>query len=217
MKKQKRTIYSLFITISVVLSAIVIIFFISLGNEQQEPQLNQHGSSFAVNEIPEDFIPVYQEAAEEYNMSWELLAAIHRVETVFSTMNELESPVGALGHMQFMPCTFVGWNYPGCEGNGSLDIPEEELTSKEVIDQYGGYGTDGNGNGRADPYDLEDAVYSTANYLSSNGAGNGREEAAIFNYNQADWYVDEVLEYREAYTEDYVAVELSEEEKKHLN
>ncbi|RKD73144.1 transglycosylase-like protein with SLT domain [Sinobaca qinghaiensis] len=216
MKKKKRNIYSLFITISVVLSAVIILFFIALGN-QQEPQLREYGSSFAVNEIPEEFIPVYQDAAEEYNVSWELLAAIHRVETVFSTMNELESPVGALGHMQFMPCTFVGWNYPGCEGNGSLDIPESELTSVEVIEEYGGYGTDGNGNGRADPYNLEDAVYSTANYLASNGAGSGREEAAIFNYNQADWYVDEVLEYRRAYSEEYVAVELSDEEKKHIN
>lgn len=68
--------------------------------------------------IPEEYIPIYQEAGEAYGVPWTLLAAHHRIETRFSTMDPLLSPVGAEGHMQFMPCTFVGWSYPGCKGLG---------------------------------------------------------------------------------------------------
>ncbi|SDI74481.1 lytic transglycosylase domain-containing protein [Alteribacillus bidgolensis] len=168
--------------------------------------------TFSKEEIPESLIPIYKEAAEEYEVSWELLAAVHRVETVFSTMDELESPAGAIGHTQFMPCTFIGWGYPGCEDEekGNLDIPKSTLTDMSVINKYGGYGVDGNGNGRADPYDIEDAVYSTANYLAANGAADGKEKKAIFQYNQADWYVEEVLAYAEEYEKHYVAVKNKE-------
>ena len=41
-------------------------------------------------------------------------------------MDPLLSPVGAEGHMQFMPCTFVGWGYPGCGGLGKREIPEKD-------------------------------------------------------------------------------------------
>ena len=33
--------------------------------------------------IPEHYIPIYQEAAEIYNIPWTLLAAHHRIETRF--------------------------------------------------------------------------------------------------------------------------------------
>ena len=75
--------------------------------------------------------------------------------------------------MQFMPCTFVGWTYPGCGGLGKGDIPEKDKTNPAIIKKYGGYGVDGNGDGIADPYDIEDAIYSAANYLSISGAADG--------------------------------------------
>ena len=95
--------------------------------------------------IPEDYIPIYKAAAEEYSIPWTLLAAHHRIETRFSTMDPLLSPAGAEGHMQFMPCTFVGWGYPGCGGLGKGNIPEKDKTDPAVIEQYGGYGVDANG------------------------------------------------------------------------
>ena len=54
-------------------------------------------------EIPEEYIPIYKKAANEYQIPWTLLAAHHRVETKFSTMDPLLSPVGAEGHMQVRP------------------------------------------------------------------------------------------------------------------
>ena len=144
--------------------------------------------------IPEQYIPIYKDAAEAYSIPWTLLAAHHRIETKFSTMDPLLSPVGAEGHMQFMPCTFVGWSYPGCSGGlGQVDIPEQDKTNPETIKKHGGYGVDGNGDGIADPYDIEDAMFSAAKYLSNSGAVDGHYEKAIFNYNRSEKYVQDVL------------------------
>lgn len=143
--------------------------------------------------IPEEYIPIYQEAGEAYGVPWTLLAAHHRIETRFSTMDPLLSPVGAEGHMQFMPCTFVGWSYPGCKGLGKGEIPEKDKTDPEIIKKYGGYGVDANGDGIADPYDIEDAVFSAANYLSKSGAASGKYEQAIYQYNHSEKYVEDVL------------------------
>ena len=143
--------------------------------------------------IPDEYIPIYKAAAEEYSIPWTLLAAHHRIETRFSTMDPLLSPAGAEGHMQFMPCTFVGWGYPGCEGLGKGSIPEKDKTDPAVIQKYGGYGVDANGDGIADPFDIEDAIFSAAHYLSKSGAANGEIEKAIFHYNHSDKYVEDVL------------------------
>lgn len=143
--------------------------------------------------IPEEYIPIYKAAAEEYGIPWTLLAAHHRIETRFSTMDPLLSPAGAEGHMQFMPCTFVGWGYPGCEGLGKGNIPEKDKTDPVIIQKYGGYGVDANGDGLADPFDIEDAVFSAAHYLAKSGAAEGEIEKAVFHYNHSDKYVEDVL------------------------
>jgi murein DD-endopeptidase MepM/ murein hydrolase activator NlpD len=72
------------------------------------------------------------------------------------------SSAGAVGWMQFMPSTWARW------------------------------GTDGDGDGTADPWDPEDAVYAAARYLAAAGAHEDISRA-IFAYNHAQWYVDEVL------------------------
>lgn len=147
----------------------------------------------SATKIPEKYIPFYKEAAETYGIPWTLLAAHHRIETRFSTMDPLLSPVGAEGHMQFMPCTFVGWGYPGCSGLGKGEIPEKDKKNPEIIKQYGGYGVDANGDGIADPYDIEDALHSAAKYLAKSGAADGEYEKAIFDYNRSEKYVQDVL------------------------
>lgn len=151
--------------------------------------------------IPEEYIPIYMAAEREYNVPWTLLAAHHRIETRFSTMDPLFSPAGAEGHMQFMPCTFVGWSYPGCDGLGKGNIPEEDKTNPDVIKKHGGYGVDANGDGIADPFDIEDAIFSSANYLADSGAANGEIEKAIFEYNRSEKYLKDVLFYFNKYEE----------------
>ena len=60
------------------------------------------------------------------------------------------------------------------------------------------YGVDANNDGRKDPYNPVDAICAAGNYLEAAG---GQEDLsrAIFAYNHADWYVDEVLLYARQY------------------
>jgi murein DD-endopeptidase MepM/ murein hydrolase activator NlpD len=60
------------------------------------------------------------------------------------------------------------------------------------------YGLDANGDGRKDPYNPVDAICAAAHYLKVAGGGHDLYHA-IFAYNHADWYVQEVLLYARAY------------------
>jgi Transglycosylase SLT domain len=60
------------------------------------------------------------------------------------------------------------------------------------------FGLDANGDGRKDPYNPVDAICAAAHYLKLAG-GNHDLYKAIFAYNHADWYVQEVLLYARAY------------------
>ncbi|MFI8658018.1 C40 family peptidase [Priestia megaterium] len=159
-------------------------------------------SAVGEKEIPAQFIPIYKEAAAKYNVPWPLLAAEHKVETRFSSIKNMISPVGATGHLQFMPCTWVGWAHPSCKGLGLGNIPKSELTNPARISALGGYGVDGDGDGKADPDNLKDAIFSAANYLSQSGASSGTTAGirkAVYTYNHAGWYVDRVMKYMNLY------------------
>lgn len=109
------------------------------------------------------YINLYKDAALHYGMDWAILAAVHDIETNFSTHPTMISYAGALGHMQFMPGT---WDY---------------------------YGVDANGDGKADPFNIQDAVFSAANYLSASGASDGKIKDALFAYNRSTQYGLEVM------------------------
>ncbi len=119
--------------------------------------------------VPENLIPIYQQAAETMKISTgggytgaTVLAGVNSQETSFGS-NLNVSSAGANGWMQFMPKTWEGIR------------------------------RDGDGDGIANPYNPYDAIYSAARYLKTEGApGNWRK--ALFGYNHADWYVNAVLE-----------------------
>ncbi|MGJ9386037.1 NlpC/P60 family protein [Salipaludibacillus sp. CF4.18] len=87
------------------------------------------------------------------------------------------------------------------------NIPDSVKIDTDEIERYGGYGVDATGNGGADPWDIEDAVFSAAHYLAANGATNGDVEGAVFAYNRADWYVDDVLDLADSYVDGYVTID----------
>jgi murein DD-endopeptidase MepM/ murein hydrolase activator NlpD len=60
------------------------------------------------------------------------------------------------------------------------------------------WGLDANGDGLASPWNPEDAVYAAARYLAAAGAHDDISRA-IFAYNHAQWYVDQVLEVAQAF------------------
>lgn len=198
--------------VAAIVIVILTIAIIAGGNEDSEFEsgfFSINMSALAENEIPAEFIPFYQAAGEKYGVNWLLLASIHRQETNFSS-NKTVSTAGAIGAMQFMDCTFVGWSYPGCGGLGNGDIQKSVLTSPSHIANYGGYGVDANGDGIADPWDEEDAIHSAAKYLAASMKGTteiDRIQEAIFAYNHSDIYVSEVYERFLTYTDGWSAVE----------
>ncbi|TRM08782.1 lytic transglycosylase domain-containing protein [Lentibacillus cibarius] len=106
---------------------------------------------------------IYKDAAAQYNIDWELIAAVHKVETNYSTHPTMISSAGAIGHMQFMPAT---WDH---------------------------YGVDANGDKEADPWNLQDAIHSAAYYLSETGAADGEIIDALWAYNHSTEYGQNVL------------------------
>ncbi len=55
------------------------------------------------------------------------------------------------------------------------------------------YGVDANDDGEKDPFNPADAIFAAARYLKAAG-GDTDLRKAIFAYNHADWYVDDVME-----------------------
>lgn len=147
--------------------------------------------------IPTEYFQYYLAAQKKYGVDWYVLAAIHYIETKFSTISPMLSSVGAEGHFQIMPCTLHGWQYPGCDSNsnGYVSIPESLKYKVSTIKKYGGLGIDANGDGLASPWDFEDAVMTAAYMLKRNGYTTEEPKKAIFSYNHADWYVEDVLKY----------------------
>ncbi len=64
--------------------------------------------------IPPFLLPIYQAAGVEYNVPWQILAAINDIETNYGRNLSLSS-AGALGWMQFLPET---WKQYGVDANG---------------------------------------------------------------------------------------------------
>ncbi|MFD1736282.1 peptidoglycan DD-metalloendopeptidase family protein [Bacillus salitolerans] len=157
-----------------------------------------NGTIIPGGNVPAQYMPYYLDAAKTYNVDWYVLASLHFVETGFSTHPSMISSVGAVGHFQFMKKTWVGWNIGGGTRLGDLDIPDHILMDPSMIARYGGYGTDANNDGKADPWDIADSVHTAAKMLSANGYATDKRKA-IWHYNRAEWYVDKVLKYAEQF------------------
>ena len=127
-------------------------------------------SARALAEIPPDYLALYQEAAKTCpGLSWTILAAIGSIESSHGRSTA--------------PGVHSGANFAGARGPMQFLAPT-----------WAAYGVDGDKDGRRDEYNPADAVYGAANYLCASGAGDpSRLPDAIWAYNHADWYVDDVL------------------------
>jgi membrane-bound lytic murein transglycosylase B len=110
-----------------------------------------------------EFASLYLQAAQHSGTPWQLLAAVHRVESTQSPSTNRASYAGAIGPMQFLPSTFRA------------------------------YGVDGDGNGTADITNLTDSMYSAGAYLAASGADKGNYRTALYAYNHSNAYVTKVL------------------------
>ena len=116
---------------------------------------------------PSSYLQLFQESAARYcpGLSWTVLAAIGQIESA-DGQNMGPSTAGALGPMQFLQSTWQTW---GTDGFGDTGPPN-------IMNPY-------------------DAVPSAARLLCADGAASGGAglRTAIFDYNHASWYVNEVL------------------------
>jgi membrane-bound lytic murein transglycosylase B len=128
-------------------------------------------------QAPSNYLELYQWSAQEYcpGLSWTVLAAIGEIESGDGA-NDGPSSAGALGPMQFIPSTWATW---GIDGFGQAGTPD-------IMNPL-------------------DAVPSAARMLCADGAGAGGSSlsAAIYDYNHATWYVNEVLELASEYAQAY--------------
>jgi hypothetical protein len=127
------------------------------------------------NRSADSYLELYQQAARGCpGLSWTVLAAIGQIESGHGR-NAGRSSAGALGPMQFLPETWQA------------------------------YGVDGDRDGKADIMNPFDAVPAAGRYLCANGAAQGGRQLynAIFRYNHADWYVQQVLGLARAYAQRY--------------
>jgi hypothetical protein len=126
---------------------------------------------------PTTYLQLFKASAADYcpGLSWTVLAAIGQIESADGT-NVGPSTAGAMGPMQFLPSTWAVWGIDGFGDTGKPDI--------------------------LNPYD---AVPSAARLLCADGAAAGGQSLshAIFDYNHANWYVNEVLALAAEYAADY--------------
>ena len=125
----------------------------------------------AVWEAP--FLPVREVSYEELQALWLRAGTAYGIPwQVLASINKIESNFGR--NMGPSSAGAVGW-------------------MQFMPDTWLRWGMDGDGDGIADPWNPDDAVHSAARYLA---AANGRTDIsrAIFAYNHAQWYVDDVLQ-----------------------
>jgi membrane-bound lytic murein transglycosylase B len=121
-------------------------------------------STCAISGVPPVLIPIYQRASAKYGLGPQGPA-------VLAGINAVETAFG----------TNLGPSSAGAEGWMQF-MPSTWET----------YGVDANGDGVADPNNPEDAIYAAAGYLKAAGMP-ADTYGAIYAYNHADWYVEEVL------------------------
>jgi Transglycosylase SLT domain len=126
------------------------------------------GGSEAVGElnskVPPRLVPLYVGAASRYGLG-------EKGPSVLASINEIETGFGE---------------------NNTVSSAGAEGWMQFMPETWAAYGVDANGDGRKDPFNAADAIYAAARYLKASGApGDWRE--AIFAYNHADWYVEDVL------------------------
>jgi hypothetical protein len=134
------------------------------------PGLLIQPSAIAVGDIPSNFLQLYQDATAACpGLNWTVLAGIGKVESNHGRSN--------------LPGVHSGQNSAGAMG------PMQFLAGT-----WAAFGQGGN------VYDPVDAIPAAARYLCSNGAGDpAKLRDAIWHYNHANWYVDQVLGWAQMY------------------
>ena len=132
-------------------------------------------SAVARRDIPLPYLHLYEHAGARYGLQWAVLAGIGKVECDH-------------GRDRSSSCTVEG-SVNGAGAGGPMQF---------LASTWASYGVDADGDGRTDRWDPADAIYAAARLLRAAGAP-GDYRRAIFAYNHAPWYVEEVESWARLY------------------
>ncbi len=158
----------------------------------QAPPAQQPAVSPAGQSIPSDYLMWYQKVGRQYGIPWTVLAGIGTEESDNgqSTLPGVHSGTnafGAAGPMQ------IGVGGASTDTWGAPPVfPASELS------QVTGVATDEDGLPVVSVYDPADAIAAAAKYLNEHGYQTD-PQGAIFAYNHASWYVQDVLNFASSY------------------
>jgi hypothetical protein len=119
-------------------------------------------------EIPPEYLRLYLQAAARYGLDWSILAGIGKVE-----------------------CDHGRDPAPACTKEGAVNSAGAGGPMQFLESTWKEYGVSVRGEGPPDRWNAADAIYGAANYLRASGAP-GDWRGAIYAYNHAGWYVEEV-------------------------
>jgi hypothetical protein len=132
-------------------------------------------SDLAEAEIPPLYLNLYEQAARRYGLDWAILAGIGKVE-----------------------CDHGRDPDPSCTREGAVNSAGAGGPAQFLTSTWAKYGVDVDGKGPPDRWDPADAIYGMANYLHASGAPQNYRKA-IYAYNHAWWYVNEVERWASLY------------------
>jgi len=135
----------------------------------------------AVADIPPDYLLLYQEAGLAFDIPWEVLAGIGKVE-----------------------CDHGRDPGPACWQEGHTNSAGAGGPMQFLASTWQQYGIAANGGSTPDRWNAADAIVSAANFLKHDGAPDNIEQA-VFAYNHSDAYVQQVLAWAGLYASTYNA------------
>lgn len=150
-----------------------LLMFVALLSASQATSCGEVGggaaspSEKAIGGIPANYLSIYVTAGKASGLDWAVLAGVGSIEADHGRLNA--------------PGVTSGTNSSGAGG------PMQFL-----VGTWNAYGVDGDGDGDKDIYDPRDAIPGAANYLKASGAPKDYRRA-LFAYNHATWYVEDVL------------------------
>jgi cell wall-associated NlpC family hydrolase len=136
-------------------------------------------SQAALADIPPNDLMLYQEAGLAFDVPWEVIAGIGKVE-----------------------CDHGRNPDPACWKHGATNAAGAGGPMQFLASTWQTYGIAANGSGTPDRWNPADAILSAANYLKANGAPENIE-SAVFAYNHSDAYVQQVLAWAGLYASEY--------------
>jgi len=159
---------ALIVTLLIVTTLMTITGVGDVGGVSEGAGFEADGASpLAKAEIPPEYLRYYQQAGQRYHLDWAILAGIGKVE-----------------------CDHGRDPDPSCTKEGAVNSAGAGGPMQFLASTWARYGVAPDG-GAPDRWNPEDAIFGAANYLKASGAP-GDYKKAIFAYNHAEWYVEEV-------------------------